>query len=146
MKDIKRNVSQCFLFFENSIGKFSSFLSKNYKHCVLLVHHPKTYSLGVYGLNVDGIKAQISVIDDFKKYIDKIPIHLPELKSYILIRVDGTRPAIKQTLFMFYTCNEIIRLISGINIGFTITPKHLYNKIICNKTPNYTIIDTWHRN
>lgn len=44
------------------------------------------------------------------------------------------------------SCNEIMRYASGVDIGFTFNPKHLYNKLLnYNGKRNYKIIDSWSR-
>ena len=43
-------------------------------------------------------------------------------------------------------CNEFARLISGVNIGFSWSPRHLYNKLLrYDQTRNYEIIYKWRR-
>jgi hypothetical protein len=47
--------------------------------------------------------------------------------------------------FIVRSCNEIDRYISGVDVGFTFNPKHLYNKLIKNSGSNYQILYEWRR-
>ena len=47
--------------------------------------------------------------------------------------------------FLVRSCNEIDRYISGVDIGFTFNPKHLYNKLQKYAGSNYEIIYLWER-
>lgn len=47
--------------------------------------------------------------------------------------------------YLVRSCNELDRYISGVNIGFTFNPKHLYNKLLRNNGTNYEILYHWRR-
>lgn len=47
--------------------------------------------------------------------------------------------------YLVRSCNEIDRYISGVDIGFTFNPKHLYNKLQKYAGSNYDIIYIWER-
>ncbi len=47
--------------------------------------------------------------------------------------------------YIVRSCNELDRYISGVDIGFTFNPKHLYNKLINNSGKNYEILYHWSR-
>ena len=47
--------------------------------------------------------------------------------------------------FIVRSCNEIDRYISGVDVGFTFNPKHLYNKLLKYDDSNYQILYEWRR-
>lgn len=52
-----------------------------------------------------------------------------------------TREFIRPNWIMGATCNEWARLISGVDIGFTLNPHHLFKKLIkFDERRNYTIL------
>ncbi len=47
--------------------------------------------------------------------------------------------------FIVRSCNELDRYISGANIGFTLNPKHLYNKLLKYNGNGYRLLYHWRR-
>ncbi len=47
--------------------------------------------------------------------------------------------------FLVRSCNEIDRYISGVDIGFTFNPKHLYNKLLKSDGINHDVLYKWRR-
>ncbi len=45
--------------------------------------------------------------------------------------------------YLVRSCNEIDRYISGVDVGFTFNPKHLYNKLFKHNGSNYDIVYAW---
>lgn len=47
--------------------------------------------------------------------------------------------------YIVRSCNEVDRYISGVDIGFTFNPKHLYNKLIKYHGNKFDILHHWRR-
>ena len=118
-------------------------MNKDYLHCLLLVFSPLSMAVGVYGLQHEGIRNTINPCNDLDKYIKQLS-KSSSLTSYITLD-RGYPPRRKYCLLKFNTCSDVIRDISGVNIAVAVTPKQLYDKIILNKHPNYSILKVWNR-
>lgn len=142
MPDIKRN-RYCFLFFNISYVWYRHLLDKNYKHCMLLIQDGLTESIVLYGLHADGIAIRTSRCNSLERYLAHM-VEYQRLVSYIVVDIKWS-VRIKQPLIRVNTCNELVRIASGINVGFTRTPKHLYDKIYLQVSSQYTILKKWNR-
>lgn len=71
------------------------------------------------------------------KYIDS-------LTALIVVDV-GEKARVSWKPYLVRSCNELDRYISGVNIGFTFNPKHLYNRLLMNHGSNYEILYVWRR-
>jgi hypothetical protein len=57
-----------------------------------------------------------------------------------------TPPKMKWRPLLVRSCNEICRMATGVNIGFTYDPIHLYRKLLkYDKRTNYEILHAWRR-
>lgn len=130
----------CVLFFDKSSFCWSRFL-KGFKHCALLVFDGQTVLF--YGMHTDKILMRTNICNDFDQYINYL-LNIKSLVSYVILEVH--KPKSINGFIKVLTCNELIRMSTGINVGFTLTPNHLYKKICLNVSPNYTIIRLWNRN
>ena len=69
---------------------------------------------------------------------------IQSLTAMICVSI-GQRTSIKWKPYFVRSCNELDRYISGIDVGFTFNPKHLYNKLIKYDHTNYDILYRWVR-
>ena len=69
---------------------------------------------------------------------------IQSLTAMIVVSV-GQRASIKWKPYLVRSCNELDRYISGVDVGFTFNPKHLYNKLIKYDHTNYDILYRWVR-
>jgi len=70
--------------------------------------------------------------------------YITELTALVVVEVEE-RASIRWKPYIVRSCNELDRYISGIDIGFTFNPLHLYNKLMQNDGTNYTILYKWER-
>lgn len=141
MRDVNTN-KYCILFFDKSSVYWSKFL-KRFKHCALLVFDELQNTVLFYGLQTNKIIMRTSVCNSFDQYIEHL-LNIKSLVCYLILEVH--KPSNKNhKLVTILTCNELVRISTGINVGFTLTPNHLYKKICLNISPNYTIIQLWNR-
>jgi len=71
----------------------------------------------------------------------------PTISSYVCMDIDDAVYIRRWYGLMINSCVEFVKRITGINVGFTLTPKGLLKKIICNHAKNnYRIINLWERN
>jgi hypothetical protein len=70
--------------------------------------------------------------------------HVKSLSALIVVDVDE-KASVSWKPFMVRSCNEIARYLSGVNIGFTFNPKHLYNKLLKYNGSNYEVLHVWRR-
>jgi len=69
----------------------------------------------------------------------------PTVQSIISLDI-GKRSERKWFPLLINSCNEICRLVTGIDVGFTFNPKHLYKKLLMNNgISNFHIDYYWER-
>ncbi|WP_218814182.1 hypothetical protein [Rickettsiella endosymbiont of Dermanyssus gallinae] len=82
--------------------------------------------------------------NDVNKNLNAIK-KLPCLSAFIAVMVKEKKK-IKEWPIKWYTCNEVCRYFSGVAIGWTFNPKHLYNKLLSHqKKRNYELLAHWRR-
>lgn len=70
---------------------------------------------------------------------------LRDITAVVAVDV-GERHKVCWKPFWVRSCNEIVRYASGIDIGFTFNPVHLYKKLLrYDQIRNYTILTAWRR-
>lgn len=70
---------------------------------------------------------------------------LPSLSAFIAVLVKEKKK-IKEWPIKWYTCNEVCRYFSGIDIGWTFNPKFLFKKLMKFKDKrNYELLSVWRR-
>lgn len=70
--------------------------------------------------------------------------HVPSLMALIVVDV-SVKASVKWKPYVVRSCNEFDRYLSGVDIGFTFNPKHLYNKLLKYDGSNYKILHHWSR-
>jgi len=70
--------------------------------------------------------------------------HIESLTALVVADV-GVKADTRWKPYVVRSCNELDRYISGVDIGFTFNPKHLYNKLLKYNGSNYKILYDWRR-
>lgn len=131
-----------FLFYDQGRGKAYHYtFSRICVHCNLITYdgdHWIMWEFGTSGITYRHIKARsgAAILRNIKR--------LPELSRIVTVDI-YERCSIPWTMFMPRTCNEFARYISGVNVGLTCNPRHLYIKLITCLKGNYTILHWWRR-
>ena len=69
---------------------------------------------------------------------------IQSLTAMVVVSI-AQRATITWKPYLVRSCNELDRYISGVDVGFTFNPKHLYNKLIKYDHTNYDILYRWVR-
>ena len=115
--------------------------SKVFKHCNIITYDGDIWlasEFDIHGIVSRKINATnlLSLVRGMK-FIDN-------LIAMIVVEV-CERATFHWKPYIVRSCNELDRYISGVNIGFTFNPKHLYNKLIKYDGSNYQILHQWRR-
>lgn len=131
-----------FLFYNKATGK-QAFLSFNetIKHVNVIVYDGTQPVL--IDMDKTGIKTRVLRITDVNKILSNIK-RIPILTSIIVAYIDK-RAASAWRPWWVRSCNEIARHATGINVGFTFNPIHLYNKLLQCDGTDYDILTHWRR-
>lgn len=133
----------CFFCFYNVSSGIQAKLafSDTFKHCNIVTFDGDTWlatEFDLYGIQMRRINAHkaTSLIRGIK--------HIESLIALIVVDVQerarhSWKPGITRS------CNELDRYISGVDIGFTFNPQHLYNKLLKFHGTNYDILYDWRR-
>jgi len=131
-----------FCFYNKSSGIQSKLaFSKVFKHCNIITYDGDIWiatefdSFGIHNRNIHALSSR-SLIRGLK-YIDS-------LIAMIVVEIKE-RAAIRWKPYLVRSCNELDRYLSGVNIGFTFNPRHLYNKLMKCNGRNYEILYDWSR-
>ena len=132
-----------FLFYNQGIGKYARFsFSKELVHSALLCYEGDQCIL--FEIAPIGFAYRILRSNDMNKNLEAIK-KLRCLSAFIAVMVKEKKK-IKEWPFKWYTCNEVCRYFSGIAIGWTFNPKHLYQKLLKYKDKsNYELLAHWRR-
>ncbi len=106
-----------FLFYNQGIGKYGRFsFSKELVHCALLCYEGDQCIL--FEIAPAGFAYRILRSHDVNKNLEAIK-KLPALSAFIAVMVKEKKK-IKEWPFKWYTCNEVCRYFSGVDVGWTI--------------------------
>lgn len=124
-----------FIFYSKAEGyqKIFSFGNK-IKHCNLVIYKDGMFT--GFEFNKGGLKFKVYKEKSFTKLISNI-LKLKYIHSIIVTRVIKRKNKIWSP-YIVRSCNEICRLLSGIDTGLCINPQTFYNAILKKKT-NYEI-------
>lgn len=132
-----------FLFYNISGGVQSGLaFSHEFKHCNII-----TYD-GEYWINIEmdstGILTRVLDVPNGNALIRGLKTVKP-LTAMVVTFVEK-RHRVRWKPWWVRSCNEVDRYISGVNVGFTFNPYHLYQKLIrYNSKNNYEILYAWRR-
>lgn len=131
-----------FAFYEvaNGVQSFLSF-SRIFQHCNVITFD------GDIWLNVDfdrfGIHTRRLKVKSGARLCNALK-SMPILTA--LVVVDIAEPVgICWKPWWVRSCNELCRYLTGVDIGFTFNPAHLYKKLLKYDQSNYTVLNAWRR-
>ena len=132
-----------FLFYNQGIGKYRIFnFSQQFVHCALLCYESDRCIL--FEIAPTGFIYRILKSNDVNKNLNAIK-KLPSLSAFIAVLVKEKKK-VKEWPIKWYTCNEVCRYFSGIDIGWTFNPKFLFKKLMKFKDKrNYELLSCWRR-
>lgn len=110
--------------------------SKKMKHTSLIMYDGKQcYFTEMLST---GIKVKVFPVDDILDIIERLQ-RMPTVQAIVSTYIHK-RAIFKWYPFSINSCNELDRKVSGIDIGLTLNPKHMYNKLLkLNGLTNYKI-------
>lgn len=132
-----------FLFYSIANGKQSRMaFSKEFRHCNIITFdgaHWVQHDLDSYGIHTRVLK------------ITNSPALLRALRSMkfltamIIVSIDKRARTVWKP-FWVRSCNEFNRQTSGIDVGLTLNPSHLYRNLLkYDKRRNYEVLGQWRR-
>jgi hypothetical protein len=133
-----------FLFYSKARGKQTWWVrNKEFLHChAITTRTGKEYILTE--LKTDEIDFHVVPTQSPDRILRNIK-HLPNLSAYIAVYIDHPK-RVRWFPLWVRSCNEFIRHLSGIDIGYTQSPYHLYKKLLkYNEKANFTILAHWRR-
>lgn len=138
-----------FLFYNQSEGKqhWMSF-SKTYRHTNAIINNN---GLWVYfDMDLQGIKYHI--LNPQPKSMARLIRLLKtnckkSLTALVAVEVkDEERPRISWKPWWIRSCNEFNRYLTGVDVGLSLNPRHLYKKLLrFDQKMNYRILNEWSR-
>ncbi|WP_218814592.1 hypothetical protein [Rickettsiella endosymbiont of Dermanyssus gallinae] len=132
-----------FLFYNRGIGKYNLFsFSQELVHSALLCYQGDHCIL--FEIAPAGFIYRILKSKDVNRNLESIK-KLPMLTAFIVTFIKEPKK-VKEFPIKWYTCNEVCRYFSGIDIGWTFNPRHLYRKLLKYKDKsNYELLAHWRR-
>lgn len=133
----------CFFCFYNVSSGIQAKLAFNkvFKHCNIITFNGDIWlavEFDLQGIHLRRIEAySSSSLIRGLKCIDS-------LIALIVVEV-FERKRVQWKPYLVRSCNELDRYISGVDVGFTFNPKHLYNKLLKYHGTNYEILYDWRR-
>lgn len=134
-----------FLFYNKAMGKQLKYtFNEQFKHCNVITFDGDIYLLSE--MQSKGILYRKINAKSITSLLKNLKI-IPELFAMITVFVDKNKDNNKWFPLLIRSCNEYCRLISKVDIGFTLNPINLYKKLLKYKDKrNYKIIHAWSRN
>lgn len=129
------------LFYDKSHCTLANIWPSPVKH-VELVAYAKTgclyYNPAKNGLGVRSLNEQ---------HPDDLFYTFTRTKNLIhALMIDVDQRNLPRSPLIIYSCNEMIRSIAAIDVGFTLSPGHLYRKLLSYQhTSNYNLLMSWSR-
>lgn len=133
-----------FLFFNKGLGKFVKFIrDKDFLHAAVICYQGDVPIL--MEASESGISYRVVKTPDMASLMEKI-ILMPSLTHYVAVKINK-EILITEFPFKYFTCNEVCRFVSGVDIGMTLSPKHLFQKLVNFKNnKNYFLMNVWSKN
>lgn len=133
----------CFFCFYNVSTGIQARLafSEEFKHCNIVTFDGEEWIAtefdltGIHMRQIEAYKSS-SLIRGLK--------YISSLIGLVVVEV-GEKASIPWKPYIVRSCNELDRYISGVDVGFTFNPKHLYNKLLKYHGTNYEILYHWRR-
>lgn len=132
-----------FLFFNVATGKQAWMgFSQEFCHCNVIVYD------GSHWINYDfdkyGIHGRVLDVPSGWQLIRGLKI-IKSLSAMVCVEI-SQRKAISWKPWWVRSCNELDRYLTGVDVGFTFNPRHLYSKLLrYGGRRNYEILYAWRR-
>jgi hypothetical protein len=132
-----------FLFYNHSTGIQAKLaFSKEFRHCNIITFDGEAW------VNVEfdscGLITRVLNVPSGNSLIRGLK-SIKMLTAMVVVDI-ANRKKVCWKPFWVRSCNEIDRYASGIDVGLTLNPRHLYNKLLrYNGKRNYEIIHAWRR-
>jgi hypothetical protein len=132
-----------FLFYNVSSGPQAKLaFSKEFRHCNVITYDGKDWVLVEFDLT--GLYTSVLKVTKGESLIRNLRI-MKSLIAQIVVEIN-TRHPVRWKPWWVRSCNELDRYVTGVNIGLTFNPRHLYNKLIkYSGKRNFQILETWRR-
>ncbi len=132
-----------FIFYSKASGVQARLaFSEEFKHCNIITFDGKDWIMLDFdrtGLLTRRIKCKSG-----KTLLRNLHV-VPEITAIMSVSIKD-RKKTPWSPWWVRSCNEICRYASGIDIGFTFNPVHLYSKLIKYRhNRNYEVLSTWRR-
>ena len=132
-----------FIFYSKATGIQSNLaFSKEFKHCNVITFDGQDWIM----LDFDrtGLLTRKIYCKDGRQLIKSLPV-CKDISATISVNIDQ-RQKVAWKPFWVRSCNEISRYATGVAIGFTFNPLHLYKKLLkFNGRRNYQLLSHWRR-
>lgn len=132
-----------FLFFNIATGKQAWMaLSNEFRHCNVITYDGEAWIN--FDFDREGIKSRVLDVKDSARFVR----HLKRLKhvSAMVIVDIKKRKEVSWKLWWVRTCNELDRYLTGVDVGITVNPSHLYHKLLrYDGLRNYHVLHAWRR-
>ncbi len=132
-----------FLFYNIATGVQAKLaFNKNFKHCNIITYDGQSW------VNVEfdatGFLTRVLDVSSGRCLIRGLK-SIQSLIAMVVVDVE-VRKRVRWKPYIVRSCNEIDRYVSGVDIGLTFNPIHLYKKLLrYSGKRNYTIITHWRR-
>lgn len=131
-----------FCFYNQSSGVQARLaFSKEFKHCNIISFDGDIWLASEFDL--EGIHSRRIDVPSGSSLIRGVK-YIDSLIALLVVDVQE-KVSICWKPYIVRSCNEFDRYISGVDVGFTFNPKHLYNKLIKCNGINYDILYHWRR-
>ena len=132
-----------FIFYSKATGIQASLaFSKEFRHCNIITYDGSDWIM----LDFDRtglLTRKINCVDG-AQLVRNLHV-IKDITSIITVDIQD-RAKIAWKPWWVRSCNEICRYASGVDIGFTFNPVHLYRKLLkYNLKRNYEVISAWRR-
>lgn len=116
--------------------------SKKFKHCNVITFDGEYTVMIEY--SKQGIVPRVYELNDCSDIIARLK-RLKSVSAIVTVFINE-RAIMPWTPFWIKSCNELNRHVSGIDVGMTFNPRHLYSKLIkYNGHSNFIIEHHWRR-
>lgn len=132
-----------FLFYKVSSGVQAKLaFSSEFKHCNIVTFDGKYWIATEF--DSTGIITRVIDVDNSESFMRGLK-HIDSLVALVVVDITERK---RHAWFPWWvrSCNELDRYISGVDIGFTFNPIHLFKKLLkYGGKRNYEILYAWRR-
>lgn len=131
-----------FIFYSESVGKPRIYCGKEFQHVDVSCYDGIDHML--FRLDSNGLQFRRINSCNIVQFLRALR-SLRTVTAIVTVYVTE-RATYRWFPFWIKSCNEQARVIAGVNISFTLNPRHLYRKLLkLTVKSNYDILDAWRR-